>query len=163
MKLKIEQLQALDCLLHIISSKEGYSMSGKNIQAVIKLENQFWTGKFLIQDRAIITQTDMYGDQREESAYNIEQFNSLFQHLTGYSKKLENRFHDNPLKTSDSLHLQYLILTSILSKTGDPSSFPLHRVMYNAKSLDGKCEIPFIDLTSYAEIELVSLIEIADE
>ncbi|PZM62574.1 hypothetical protein [Paenibacillus dendritiformis] len=162
---KLEQLQALDYLLKRIISDNSYALYEKNLKLVIDVNGTLWYGDFIqidgisayrpfIDDDGDI-ETDKFGPTRTNSALLKCIWDSYSLHADRQSP-----FWSNPFRKIDSLPFLFESLLKVLRLTEIPEDCsPFYPYLLNAKSVDGKMELPFINLEG-EQIKLVSIIEI---
>jgi hypothetical protein len=159
----VQQLQALDYLLKRITKENSYRLFQKNLKFVVDLNHSFWYGDFIEMNGLSVVQLfiDDLGEI-ERDTLSPAAVSPLKQIWDSYiaAVKSNSPFWSNPFKNMENLPLLFDTLIKILNQAdlGDAPS-PFYPYLLNAKSLDGKMELPFINLAG-ERIKLVSIIEI---
>lgn len=164
----IEQLQAFDFLLKKIIQNKNHAISNKNLKLVIEVNNRLWYGDLI----------EMNGSQASQLYIDdIGEIESVWIYHTGDNAshvvketwdaycsiiaKYQTNFYQNPFKEMDNLPLLFHTLKRIIDKVDIPKdTSPFYPYLLNAHSLDDKYQLPFIDLSSQSQFNLVSLIEL---
>ena len=154
-----QQLQALDFLLKMISEQ---LKAGCDLKPVVEFGGQLWHGDFVKVESTYIKQIyiDRHGDLEAASYHvdRIDDFKAITSSWKQYRKDLL-RF----IKLANAENTAYLhndLVKLIISCTTGEETSVLHPYLYNAKSIDGKTSLPFIDLTG-ERIRLVSIVRIS--
>lgn len=164
----VQQVQAADFLLKKLLIENISPFSDLNLKFVINLNGTYWIGDFIqfkndapvqffIEDDGDVEYMRFYADGSNATA--------IFKKIMDTYRKETYRgaFYINPFKKIKTLDLLFntLFKLVVLSDIQVDDS-PIYPYLLNAKSLDGKLELPFINLTDQ-EIQVVSLIEVTNE
>ncbi|MEK4196160.1 hypothetical protein NYE59_23985 [Paenibacillus sp. FSL L8-0323] len=164
----IEQLQACDFILKRIINDNQYPFFQKNLKLVIEVNGVLWSGDFINFDGRRISQDtiDEDGDVLQQY-YSVPGNNELplvnktWSYYANIIKPTTpDPFWTNPFRRIVSLPLLFDKLIMILNTTKeDEMKSPLFPYLLNAKTLDNKLTVPFINLSN-EKLKLVSIIEI---
>ncbi|MGG0754133.1 hypothetical protein [Brevibacillus laterosporus] len=165
----LPQLQALDYLLKNITSNDLYPLYQKKLKFVVNINNSLWYGDFVEKKGNSVSQKFIDGSGDVETARftpsgsNATTFLKLIWDLyVDESINQPQYFRVDPFKRINSLPLLFDSLIKILDKANiSEETSPLFPYLLNAKSLDNKLSLPFINLEG-EKIKLVSIIEIKD-
>jgi len=153
----IPQLQALDFLLKIISAEPD----SDEFKPVIESSGILWQGDFVMSDRTYLKQPyiDVLGDLevRTTSAGEHGHHDAIAKVWEYYYQK-PNRLI-KLAKANNPAYLHHGLLEVLNAVTTGEEASDLHPYLFNAKSLDGKMEVPFLDLSD-EKIKLVSILRL---
>lgn len=152
----VEQLQAVDYLL-----KRTKSSRQKDLKLVIEHNNTFWYGDF-VQLKGTRLQQDLIeydgvDNQHSHDLSNIPLVYSLFKSYIDYR---DQPFCRSPLENPTKLSTTYIFINNLLKGIDSKrSDNPLYPFLLDARTLDGKCQLPFLNLEGQ-KLNFVSIIEV---
>lgn len=161
----VQQLQAADYLLKKLIDGDLSPFSDINIKFVIDLNGTFWIGDFIqykdgapiqffIHDDGDVEYTRFYSDGTNATTI----FKKIMDTYRFETRKGE--FYTNPFRNINTLELLFNTLLKLVNLAViQVEDSPIYPYLLNAKSLDGKLELPFINLENQS-INVVSLIEV---
>lgn len=166
MQFSMTQLQALDYLQKLLSYNPNYAINGKIFQLVVKLDEEYWTGDFVnlygscikLEELQTDTQIVTIEQRSPFGSKSLKQFNTICRY---YYETLGN----HPLRNVSYLPILYKLLKEILIESNvncsdEDNQLPCY--LFNARSINRKHELPFLDLTG-KKIELVSMIDVTEQ
>lgn len=160
----VQQLQAADYLLKKLRFNNSLSFTN-DLKLVIRLNNSFWYGDFIEVERTKAVQSEIREfpevSKHYYSSSDVSPVEALRKISTAYSDN-KNDFSPKPFINIDDLNLLFNELLKLLENSNilreDSPFFPY---LLNATSLDGKQELPFINLGDDI-VQLISLMEIKE-
>ncbi|MNC07059.1 hypothetical protein D3C75_545890 [compost metagenome] len=164
----VEQLQACDFLLkRIIAERQFVNLFQKNLKLVIEINGSYWFGDFIDFDGRRVTRHS-FDDQGDTLSTKYSTTGSdttpllktIWEAYANFAKPpAADPFWNNPLYWMESLPLLFETLVTILNQVNtDELKSPLLPYLLNAKSLDKRLELPFINLSGQ-KVNLVSIVE----
>ncbi|EOO32454.1 hypothetical protein IIU_03844 [Bacillus cereus VD133] len=156
----IEQLQALDILLKQIPDSNMLALSQKQLKLVIEYDGIIWYGDFIQQE-----------DAQSVFQFNMNKEHGLYKDIYSFSeipladslaKLLDKYFKDNKELFTNlaDLSVLFTFLTTLLEQHSHlGTSMNLHPYLFNARTIDGTCNLPFLNLKD-RKIYLMSIIDI---
>lgn len=163
----IFELQAADFLLKKLAYDNVLPFKEKQLKLVVCLSGNYWYGDFVDMNDGLPYQK--FIDNDGETDYNRFHFSgsnavNVFKKIYDvYATETRPReFYSNPFKTMelDMLFESVLKLVGLAKITNEDS--PIRPYLLNARSLDGKLQLPFINMP-FENIDVVSIIEIEEE
>lgn len=164
----VQQIQAADYLLKRLLDGDISPFSDANIKFVINLNGTYWIGDFIPFKDGAPTQYFI----EDDGDVNYTRFYSEGSNATTIFKKVMdtyriqtsvNEFYTNPFKRINTLDLLFNTILKLVNLADiQAEDSPIYPYLLNAKSLDGKLELPFINLENQS-INVVSLIEVTNE
>lgn len=164
----VQQVQAADFLLKKLINDGISPFSDRNLKFVVNLNGTYWIGDFIhFKNNAPLQYFIEDDGDVEYMRFSFDGSNatSIFKKIIDTYRKETYRgaFFINPLKKINTLDLFFNTLFKLVDLADiQIDDSPIYPYLLNAKSLDGKLELPFIDLTNQ-EIKVVSLIEVTNE
>ncbi|WP_144519665.1 hypothetical protein [Bacillus thuringiensis] len=156
----IEQLQALDILLKLIPTSNMLALSQKQLKLVIECDDIIWYGDFIQQrEEESLFQFNM---SKEHGFYKDEYSFSDIPLAESLAKLFDKYFEDSKelFKNLTDLSALFTFLTTLLElHSKQEASISLHPYLFNARSLDGTYNLPFLNLKD-KQIHLISILEI---
>lgn len=164
--LTIYELQAADYFIKKFLNDKDFPFHNKDLKFVIEVNNQFWYGDFVNFNSGTIEQRFIDNGGEVE----LMRFSSDSQSATSLLKKVRDTYaHEvektfyNPFRQIDELPILFETIFKLITLADiQPEDSPIRPHLLNAKSLDGKLELPFINLENQPII-VVSLIEVTIE
>ncbi|PEF69117.1 hypothetical protein [Bacillus cereus] len=156
----IEQLQALDILLKQIPDSNMLALSQKQLKLVIECDGFIWYGDFIQQE-----------EEKSLFQFNMSKEHGLYKDAYSFleiplaeaiSRMFDTYFKDSRelFKNLTDLSALFTFLTTLLElHSKQEASISLHPYLFNACSLDGTYNLPFLNLKD-KQIHLVSILEI---
>ncbi|ASA20932.1 hypothetical protein B9T62_09130 [Paenibacillus donghaensis] len=166
----VQQLQACDFILKRIIYDHTSPLFEKKLKLVIEFKGTFWYGDFVDFDGRRVSQDKIAEDGEvfplKYSIPGNEELplmNKLWSYYANVAMPANRSdFWTNPFTQIKSLPLLFDRLVAILNtSTEDEPVSVLFPYLFNAKSVDKKIELPFINLENEV-INLVSIIEITE-
>lgn len=160
----IQETQAMDYLLKWLLDQDRFPLADKNLKLVIDVQGTYWYGDFVNYSDGHVKQLfiDDSGDVENTWLY------ASTSHPTIVLQKIRHAFHEqstgyafgNPFLKVTELPLLFDTLGKLvkLAKIEQDDS-PIYPYLLNAKSLDGRLELPFIHLGNEM-LRVVSIIEL---
>ncbi len=151
----IQQLQAADYFLKSILGEK--SDINRNLKFIIELNNTLWYGDFVNFQNDSVVQCELINKDPCSVTYSTKN--------TTFIEKLWTAYNANPINVTPLINPKYLellftkILEIIEKSNIQPDDSPIYPYLLNAKSLDGRWELPFIDLRN-EKVKVISLMEI---
>lgn len=161
----VQELQAADYFIKKFINEKNFPFQNKKLQFVINLDGTLWHGDFVSLKNGTAEQRFIADD----GDIDLVCFYNEGSNATSIFKKVKDSYTNhagqmfiNPFRKINELPLLLNTVMKII-KFADikPEDSPIYPYLLNAKSFDGKLELPFIDLTN-EPIKIVSLIEIKD-
>lgn len=156
----VQQLQIAEYLLKSqLADEPYYAKENKTLKIVIENLSNYWYGDFITFEREQITQYEITSGIRKE-VYTYANSNFIKKIWDEYYS-VENRltYYTNP----KYLTLLFHKLLEIISKINiQPDDSPIYPYLLNAKSLDGRLELPFINIGN-EKVKVISLIEVPNQ
>jgi len=160
----VQQLQAMDYLLKKITSRESSPLFKKNIKLVVEINGSFWSGDFIQMTKGTASRLfiDDYNDLEDvrffpDGSNAASPLKEIWDAFIAASPGGDYWY--NPLMKISDLPLLFETLTRVLDRATIPvDASPFFPYLLNAKSLDGKMRLPFINLAN-EPVKLVSIIE----
>lgn len=165
----IPQLQALDYLQKRITNDSSAPIYQMRLNLVVEITGVPWYGDFVIVENNSVIQW-VIDDQGDIERVKFQPTGSnavillkqIWDTFTEVSTP-KSHFHSNPFKKEKIRHLPLLFdsVLKLLHQSGisRDTPTPFHQYLLNAKSLDGRFSLPFVNLTNDM-IKLVSIIEV---
>ncbi|GEN83591.1 hypothetical protein SLU01_19030 [Sporosarcina luteola] len=162
--LKVQELQAMDYLLKWLLDQDRFPYNDKMLKLVIELNGTYWYGDFITYSNGVVKQPfiDNAGDVEPVHLY------ATSQNATSVLKKIRDTFQleasryswTNPFTKIDDLSLLFNTLVKLVKMAEiEQDDSPIYPCLLNAKSLEGRLELPFINLDNET-IKVVSIIEL---
>lgn len=163
----IQEAQAMDYLLKWMLSHERFPLVDKNLKLVIDLNRSHWYGDFVnyesghtrqlfIDDSGSVENTWLYSTGSNATSI-------LHKIKMQYSEEVKRFNWGNPFLQMSDLPLLFNTLTKLVKLAGiQQDDSPIYPYLLNAKSLDGKQSLPFLNLDGDT-IKVVSIIELPEE
>ncbi|MBE1554770.1 hypothetical protein [Sporosarcina limicola] len=160
----IQQLQAADYLVKKITNLPISQFVNKDLKFVIEFNGILWYGDFLhYSERAVkhfyidkngaIEYRFLYTEGNDATPLLVKA-NSAF-----YESIPKGDWATNPYQYIDTLDLLFNSLLKIIDNIDiQVDDSPIYPYLLNARSLDGKLELPFINIGN-EKVKIVSLIE----
>lgn len=151
MKLSVKELQMLDLLLkktaNVLNNKPSNTQELK-FNLIISYNSSFWSGDFIILNKSFIEEKFIDYDNWIE--VNTTASSSLIKLIPDFS------FSRYSYIEEDSLHL---LLESLIHcvKKADLTTLNFMTLLYNPINLETGFKLPFINLDSNQEYEVVSI------
>lgn len=164
----IQQLQAADFILKKILKNNDFPFKESELKLVIELNGTYWYGDFLnikdrspiqyfIEDDGGVDYTRLYAEGNNATL--------IFKKIQDtYSKEaIRPNFYTNPFRKITTIDLLFNTIFKLI-KLADiqPDDSPIYPYLLNAKSLDGRLELPFINIDS-EKVKVISLIEVPNQ
>ncbi|WP_256427839.1 hypothetical protein [Bacillus cereus] len=156
----IEQLQALDILLKQIPDSNMLALSQKQLKLVIECDGIIWYGDFIQQEEE--KSLFQFNMSKEHGLYKDTYSFSEIPLAEAISRMFDMYFKDSRdlFKNLTDLSVLFIFLTTLLEQQSDYEvSISLHPYLFNARTLDGTYNLPFLNLKG-KQIHLVSIREI---
>lgn len=163
--LTIYELQAADYFVKKFLNDKDFPFYNKDLKFVIEVNNQFWYGDFVNFNNGTIEQMfiDNYGE------VDLMRFYSNSQNATSLLKKVRDtysnevkKYFSNPFRQIKALPILFEAIFKLIELADiQPEDSPIRPYLLNAISIDGKLELPFINIENQS-INVVSLIEITN-
>lgn len=151
----VEQLQAVDYLL-----KRTQTSRQVDLKLVIDCNNTFWYGDF-VQLKGNRLQQDLieYDGVDSLHSYDLSTIPLAYSLFKSYIAYREQPFCISPLENPTNLSTTYIFINNLLKEINPKKSDnPLYPFLFNARTLDGKCQLPFLNLEG-EKLNFVSIIE----
>lgn len=161
----VQQVQAADFLLKKLLIGDISPFSDLNLKFVINLNGTYWIGDFIQFKNDAPVQFFIEDDGDVEYMRFYADGTAIFKKMMDTYRKETYRgaFYINPFKKINTLDLLFNTLFKLVDLADiQVDDSPIYPYLLNAKSLDGKLELPFINLTDQ-KIQVVSLIEVTNE
>ncbi|MGE8004232.1 hypothetical protein [Lysinibacillus sp. NPDC093216] len=153
----VQQLQAADYFLKIVLEEKNDYKELRNLKFIIELNNSLWYGDFVNFKEDYVFQYELDIQNPRPMTYEIG--NSTFISKI-WAKYNANPFISNLLLKHKCLELLYSEIFEIVKKADiQPTDSKIYPYLLNAKSLDGKLELPFINIGD-EKVKVISLIEV---
>lgn len=161
----IEQLQALDYLLKRLINNRSCRLYGTNLKLVIDVNGTLWYGDFIqmkensVYQAFIADDGDITVDKFYASGSNAATLlKCIWDSYTTHADR-RDEFWSNPFEEIAYLPHFFETLVKILRFASIPDNCsPFYPYLLNAKSVNGKMELPFINLEG-EKIKLISIIK----
>lgn len=146
----VQQLQAADYLLKSVLSDTSYE---NDIKLVIEFNGSYWYGDFVNYEHDSVWQ---FSGRRTEyfDFGNTTLLRKIWDTYSNATFRLDNYVHPNYFGLLFSKLFELIENANIL-----PSDSPIFPYLLNAKSLDGKLELPFINIGKQT-VQVISFMEI---
>ncbi len=163
----IQEMQAMDYLLKWLLKQDRFPFVDKNLKLVINVHGTNWTGDFINYSKGDVQQfyIDDAGDVENCWLYSTgSNATAVFHKIREtYNMQMSNLPYGNPFAKINNLSLLFNTLTKLVRLAEiEKDDSPVYPYLLNAKSLDGKLELPFINLDGET-IAVVSIVELKDE
>ena len=163
--LTIYQLQAADYFIKRFLTDKEFPFHNKDLKFVIEVNNQFWYGDFVHFNNGTIEQKFI----DDSGEVELMRFYSDDARATSLLKKVRDTYADevkrtayNPFRQINELPILFESIFKLITLADiQPEDSPIRPHLLNTKSLDGKVELPFINLENLS-INVVSLIEVTN-
>lgn len=163
----VKQMQGLDYILKSITNIEQANFYNKKIQLVVDIDSKLWRGDFLVRDNGTVLQRDYTsstGRSEINEYYPSDDTPILMEAEKAYRYTLpQYDYLPNPYIGMTDLHILYYHLIKALNKMNvdEDTKSNFYSYLYNAVSLDGTIELPFLDVSG-KKIDLVSIVEVKE-
>lgn len=160
----IQETQAMDYLLKWMLSTERFPLAEKNLKLVIDVHGSLWHGDFVNYELGHTRQWS-FGDAGDlENTWLYSNGSSTISILHKIKKQYSdevNRFQwGNPFLKMSDLPLLFNTLTKLVKMADiQQDDSPFYPYLLNAKSLDGKHCLPFLNLDGET-IKIITIIEL---
>ncbi|MEK4425138.1 hypothetical protein [Solibacillus sp. FSL K6-1523] len=162
------QLQAADYLLKKLGGMPNFPFANENLKLVIEFNSILWYGDFIPFENRTIKQFFIDTDGSIDYQYFYSEGNNATPILekanSAYLESLpKGNWVMNPYKHIDNLELLFHAVMNIIDNIDiQPDDSPIYPYLLNAKSLDGKLELSFLNIAD-EKIKVVSLIQVPKE
>ncbi|KOS60877.1 hypothetical protein FJQ98_20620 [Lysinibacillus agricola] len=163
----IQQLQAADFLLKRLSNSDFFSFYNRKLKLVIELNGSYWYGdfvnfkdnypiQFFIEGDGDVDYTRFYSDGINATII----FKKIIETYNAQTNK--GTFYTNPFKKISTLDLLFKTIFELVDLADiKVDESPIYPYLLNARTLDGKLKLPFINLENQ-QINVVSFIDVTD-
>ncbi|WP_107838178.1 hypothetical protein [Metasolibacillus meyeri] len=161
----IQQLQAADYLLKLITQDKETAFFKKNLKLVVFTMNNYWYGDFItltgnkpsqsfINGSGVIEIVSFYSSGNTAEPF----FKKIYDVYLNKSKSDVFRYNPFSRMEHNSLDLLFQMLMKMVYTAKISDDSPISPYLLNAYSLDGKLRLPFLNMPSQ-DIKAVSLFE----
>ncbi len=162
----IQQLQAADFILKKTLNNNYLPSNDSELKIVIELEGSYWYGDFVkIKDGVVVHNfIDDDGDV-DYTRLDAEGNNAIaiFKKIQDTYFKEASQYKNDPFSKITTLDLLFNTIFKLIQLTDiQPDDSPIYPYLLNAKSLDGRLELPFINIGN-EKVKVISLIEVPNQ
>lgn len=162
----IQQLQAADYLLKMIMKDDLSPLKEKSLKLVIELNGDYWYGDFInFQNNYPIQYfIDNFGNVEYDRFYfSGDNATKIFRKtMETYYHETRKSLYTNPFSEIHTLDLLFHTIFNLINIADiQPDDSPIYPYLLNAKSIDNKNSLSFINLENQ-KVNVISIIEVTN-
>ncbi len=156
----VQQLQAADYFLKSILKERRDIKDPPNLKFLIELNNSLWYGDFVDFENDNVFQYELDIQNPCSVTYGIKNSTFISKIWATYNKTTISGYL---LLKPKYLELLFSKIFEVVEKCDiQPTDSEIYPYLLNAKSLDGKLELPFINIGN-EKVKVISLIDVPSE